>query len=105
MQTVIETKKFEAKIKSPMGPIKAYVELSMYSETAFGGTAKLLGLTVPYENGKVNGSNYQLGVQVKLPFGELPVDVDINLAADGTITGWAYAPKHKPMKIEGAQVK
>lgn len=105
MQTVIETKKFEAKIKSPVGPIKAHVELTMYSEIEFSGTAKLMGFTIPYENGKVNGNNYQFGIQVKLPFGALPVEVDANLAADGTVTGLVHAPNHKPMKIEGAQVQ
>lgn len=105
MQPVNKIKKFEAKIKSPMGPIKVHVELTMYTETEFGGTAKLMGLTIPYENGKVNGSSYQFGIQVKLPFGVLPVEVDANLAADGTVTGLAHAPNHKPMKIEGAQVQ
>lgn len=105
MQPVSKAKKFEATIKSPMGPILVYVELEVYSETEFSGTAKLMGSTIPCENGKVNGSSYQFGVQVKLPFGVLPVEIDANLADDGTLTGFANAPKHKPMKIEGVQVQ
>uniref|UniRef100_UPI0006D27AC7 hypothetical protein n=1 Tax=Clostridium sp. NkU-1 TaxID=1095009 RepID=UPI0006D27AC7 len=88
-----------------MGPIKVHVELEMDSETEFIGTAKLMGLTIPYKNGKINGDNYQFAITVKLPFGELPVEVDANLAADGTITGFAHAPNHKPMEIEGVQVQ
>lgn len=104
MHTLTGSQQFEVKIKSPVGWVKAHVGLEMDTENSFHGTAKLMGLNVPYEKGRTDGSHYRFDIAVKLPFGELPVSIRADLHEDGSVTGFADAPKHKPMKIEGAKI-
>ncbi len=92
---------FEVQIKSPMGWIKVQGDLNLQSETEFSGQAKLLGFTVPLTDCEKAGAHFQFVASPKLPFGVLRVEIGADVAEDGTITGIANAPRHKPMAIKG----
>lgn len=91
----------EAQIKSPMGWIKVMVSLTLLSDTAFSGQAKLMGFTVDLTECEKSGSHFHFTASPKLPFGVLRVEIDADVAADGAVTGIANAPRHRPMEIKG----
>ena len=92
---------FEVQIKSPMGWIKVQGDLNLQSETEFSGYAKLMGFTVTLTDCEKNGSHFRFAASPKLPFGVLRVEIEADVTEDGTITGIANAPRHKPMEIKG----
>ncbi len=92
---------FEVQIKSPMGWIKVQGSLKMESETTFFGQAKLLGFTVPLTDCTRSGAQFSFAASPKLPFGVLRVEITVDVSDDGTVTGIANAPRHKPMEIKG----
>lgn len=94
----------EVELKSPMGWIKVQAFLNILSETAFAGTAKLMGFTVELTDCEKNGSQFRFAASPKLPFGVLRVEIEAEIAEDGTVTGVANAPRHKPMEIKGQVV-
>ena len=94
----------EAQIKSPMGWIKILGEISLQSETAFSGHASLMGFTVELTDCVKDGSHLCFAASPKLPFGVLHVEINADIAEDGTITGVANAPRHRPMEIKGKMV-
>ena len=103
MNTWAETnERYDIQLKSPMGWIKIYAELTVTSETAFRGEAKLLGQTVPLTDCVKNGRSYTFKAAPKLPFGVLEVDISADVHDDGSVTGVATAPRHRPMEIRGA---
>ena len=91
----------EAQIKSPMGWIKLLASLTFESEDVFTGHAKLLGITVELTDCKREGDRYYFAAAPTLPFGVLNVLIEATFNEDGSISGIANAPKHKPMQIKG----
>lgn len=91
----------DAQIKSPMGWIKVQVSLTLLSDTTFSGQAKLMGFTVDLTECKKSDSHFHFTASPKLPFGVLRVEIDADIAEDGTVTGIANAPRHRPMEIKG----
>lgn len=94
----------EVELKSPMGWIKVQALLNILSETTFTGNAKLMGFTVELTDCEKNGSQFRFVASPKLPFGVLRVEIEAEIAEDGTVTGVANAPRHKPMEIKGQVV-
>ena len=92
---------FEVQIKSPMGWIKVQGTVTLQSETELSGQAKLLGFTVPLTDCMKEGSHLTFVASPKLPFGVLRVEITADVSDDGTVTGIANAPRHKPMEIKG----
>ena len=97
------TTQYELQIHSPMGWIKAYADLTI-NGSELSGSAKLLGQTVELTNCTCEGSHYHFTAAPQLPFGVLEVTIDADIAADGTVTGTANAPHHRPMEIKGSPV-
>lgn len=94
----------EVELKSPMGWIKVQALLKIASETEFSGNAKLMGFTVELTDCAKSGSHFSFVASPKLPFGVLRVEIEADIAEDGTVTGVANAPRHKPMEIKGQVV-
>lgn len=94
----------EVELKSPMGWIKVQALLKITSETEFSGNAKLMGFTVELTDCVRSGSHFNFVASPKLPFGVLRVEIEADIAEDGTVTGVANAPRHKPMEIKGQVV-
>lgn len=92
---------FEVRVQSPMGWVKVQVFLTLKSETAFSGYAKLMGFMVELTDCVKAGSHFSFAACPKLPFGVLRVEIEADVAEDGVITGVANAPRHKPMTIQG----
>ena len=92
---------FDVQIKSPMGWVKVEASIKVESETAFSGQAKLLGFTVALTDCVMAGDRVRFAASPKLPFGVLRVEIEADIHADGTVTGIANAPRHKPMEIKG----
>ena len=97
--------KYDIQLKSPMGWIKVKADLVMDSETEFHGEVKLLGLTVPMVDCSKTNATYQFKASPKLPFGVLEVTITAEVHADGSVTGIANAPRHKPMEIKGQRIQ
>ncbi len=95
---------YDLELKSPMGWIKVKGDLFMDTETEFHGEATLMGLTVPLTDCSRNGSVYQFKASPRLPFGVLEVTILAVIHEDGTVTGTANAPHHRPMEIKGQRV-
>ena len=95
---------FEVQIKSPMGWVKVDAALHILSEAAFTGQAKLLGFTVDLTDCVLDGSHVRFAASPKLPFGVLRVEIEADIHEDGTVSGIANAPRHKPMEIKGQLV-
>lgn len=91
----------DIQIKSPMGWVKTEVSLHIDSETAVSGRAKLLGFTVDLTDATRDGDHVHAAAAPKLPFGVLCVEINGDVAEDGTVTGIANAPHHRPMEIKG----
>lgn len=94
------TNHYDIQLHSPMGWIKAIASLTTEGDT-FSGEAKLLGQNVPLTDCARDGGHYHFTAAPKLPFGVLTVTIDADIAPDGTVTGVANAPHHKPMEIKG----
>ncbi len=95
---------YDIQLKSPMGWIKVKADLVIDSETEFHGEVKLMGLTVPTTDCSKDAAIYRFRVSPKLPFGVLEVTISAEVHADGSVTGIANAPRHKPMEIKGQHV-
>ena len=95
---------FEVQIKSPMGWVKVNASFHILSETAFTGQAKLLGFTVELADCVLNGAHVRCAASPKLPFGVLRVEIEADIHEDGSVSGIANAPRHKPMEIKGQLV-
>ncbi len=92
----------EAQIKSPMGWVKVQVSLILLSDTAFFRSRKAYGLhSRPDGMRKKAARIFILRLLLKLPFGVLRVEINADVAEDGTVTGIANAPRHRPMEIKG----
>ena len=98
------TYQFDVQIKSPMGWVKVEAAIKVESETAFSGQAKLLGFTVELTDCVLAGDHVRFAASPKLPFGVLRVEIEADINADGSVTGIANAPRHKPMEIKGQMV-
>lgn len=48
-----------------------------------------------------DGTHYAFPIQVKLPFGQLQVEITADRVSDGSIRGTATAPHRKPMRLVG----
>ncbi len=96
---------YDIQLKSPMGWIKVKANLVADSETEFHGEVKLLGVTVPMVDCVKNAFTYQFKVSPKLPFGVLEVTITAEIHDDGSVTGVANAPRHKPMEIKGERAQ
>ncbi len=103
--TEVNHEQYDIQLKSPMGWIKVKADLVVDSETEFHGEVKLLGLTVPMVDCVKNAFTYQFKASPKLPFGVLEVTITAEVHADGSVTGIANAPRHKPMEIKGQRVR
>ena len=97
--------RYDIQLKSPMGWIKAIADIFTDSETEFHGEAKLMGIVVPLTDCSKNASTYHFKASPKLPFGVLEVTISVDIHADGSVTGVANAPRHKPMEIKGQRVQ
>ena len=58
MMITVNTYLIEAQIKSPMGWVKVQVSLTLLSDTAFSGRAKLMGFTVDLTECEKSGSHF-----------------------------------------------
>ena len=96
---------YDIQLKSPMGWIKVKADLVVDSETEFHGEVKLMGIVVPMTDCVKSTMTYQFKVSPKLPFGVLEVTISADIHADGTVTGIANAPRHKPMEIKGQRIQ
>ena len=95
---------FEVEIKSPMGWVKVLASVAVTSETGFSGSARLLGFTVELTDCVRQGDHVRFAASPKLPFGVLRVELEADVAADGSVTGIANAPRHRPMELRGRMV-
>lgn len=100
MTNTIVKENYTIQLKSPMGWIKINAALET-ADDCFTGEAKLLGMTVPLTDCVKSGSNYSFKASPRLPFGVLEVSVNADINEDGSVTGIATAPHHKPMEIKG----
>ena len=89
-------------IKSPMGPIKAFVNIDPVDDTHFTGTAKLMGKSADFDNGLRNGSSFVGDVTLVLPFGKATININVSIDDNGTIKGEASMPHRRPMSITGS---
>lgn len=96
---------YEIKWKSPMGWVKAEADLTMESDTTFGGEVRLLGNAAPICNGVKTGTKYCFSVALRLPFGKANVTIDVTVQPDGSVTGVAKAEHEKPMEIVGQRLQ
>ena len=98
------TEKFTATatIKSPMGPIKVFVNVDPSDDTRFTGTARLMGKSADFENGMRNGNSFVGDVTLQLPFGKATININVAIDDNGTIKGEATMPHRKPMSITGS---
>ena len=95
---------YDIQLKSPMGWITVKAGLVMDSETDFHGEVRLLGLTAPMTDCVKDGAHYQFKASPRLPFGVLEVAIAADVHEDGSVTGIADAPRHKPMEIKGRRL-
>jgi hypothetical protein len=93
--------KIDMEIKSPMGWVKLKGGLTIDEGTDFHGCVKLMGIEAEMKNCVRNGSDFKAQASPKLPFGILEVSIEVAVAEDGTVSGTAYAPRHKPMELRG----
>ena len=100
----MDHEQYDIQLKSPMGWIKVKADLVTDSETSFHGEVRLLGLTVPMEDCTRNGAHYRFKASPKLPFGVLEVTISVDVQPDGSVTGVADAPRHRPMAIKGQRL-
>ncbi len=100
----IPCEQYTIRLHSPMGWIQIKASLWMDSDTEFHGEARLMGITVPLQDCTRNGSTYHFKASPKLPFGVLEVSIAAEIHADGSVSGIANAPRHKPMEIQGQRV-
>ena len=101
----VNHEQYDIQLRSPMGWIKVKAGLIMDTETTFHGEVKLMGITVPMADCVKSGASYQFKASPKLPFGVLEVTISADVHADGSVTGVANAPRHKPMEIKGRRVQ
>ncbi len=102
MSTDYHTKEsYEIELKSPMGWITIKAELTLTSPNEFTGEAKLMGKSVPLTNCHKNGTHYEFQAAPRLPFGVVEVSVSADVQEDGSVSGIADAPRHRPMEIRG----
>ena len=101
MLTTGKTYDFEREILSPMGWVKILAAITVTGDTAFSGTARLLGFTVELTFGGRGADPVRFAAAPKLPFGVLRVVVAADVAEDGAVTGVANAPRHRPMTLRG----
>lgn len=92
---------YDIQLNSPMGWIKIIAAVTEMLETEFEGSVKLLGLTVPMANCRKDGAVYSFSASPKLPFGVLDVQITAKVGEDGSVTGAATAPRHRPMEVMG----
>jgi hypothetical protein len=100
-----ESEQYDIQLKSPMGWIKVKAGLTPDTKNTFHGEAKLMGITVPITDCVKDGGNYRFKASPKLPFGVLDVTISADIHPDGSVTGVADAPRHKPMEIKGQRVQ
>lgn len=101
MLTTGKTYDFEGEILSPMGWVKILAAITVTGDTAFSGTARLLGFTVELTDCVRGGDHVRFAAAPKLPFGVLRVELEADVAQDGAVTGVANAPRHRPMALRG----
>lgn len=89
-------------IKSPMGPIKAFVNIDPVDATHFTGNAKLMGKEAPITGGLRNGSSFVGDISLMLPFGKANIRIEVAIDENGTIKGEAIMPHRKGMTITGS---
>lgn len=88
-------------IKSPMGPIKAFVNIDPTDDTHFTGTAKLMGKEAAITGGLRNGSSFIGDISLMLPFGKANIRIEVAIDDNGAIKGEAIMPHRRPMAITG----
>ena len=88
-------------IKSPMGPIKAYVNIDPVDSTHFTGTAKLMGKEADITGGLRNGNSFVGDITLALPFGKATININVTIDENGAIAGEASIPHRRPMSITG----
>ncbi len=101
MNETVNSTLYDIQIKSPMGWIKVKADLTEDSDTAFHDEVRLMGITVPMTDCEKCGQRYRFKASPRLPFGVLEVAIEAEVHADGSVTGTANAPRHKPMDIRG----
>lgn len=89
-------------IKSPMGPIKAIVDVEPTDGGHFNGTAKLMGKSAEITGGLRNGSNFIGDISLALPFGNANLRIEVAIDENGVIKGEAIMPHRKAMAITGS---
>ena len=101
MLTTGNTYDFEGEILSPMGWVKVLANVAVTGDTSFTGSARLLGFTVALTDCVRDGDHVRFAASPRLPFGVLRVEIEADIAPDGSVTGVANAPRHRPMAIQG----
>lgn len=88
----------EIKVKAPIfGWVKIDTHINVDSESAFHGSGKVMGKTVNFKDGVIEGEDYLFQVTIK----SIVISIKAQLHEDDTITGEAHAAKYRPMKVRG----
>ena len=88
----------DIQVKAPIfGWVKIATTIIVDSDTAFHGSGKVMGRTVNFNDGVIEGEDYLFQVSIK----SMIIKIKAQLHEDDTITGEAHAPKYKPLKVKG----
>lgn len=102
---VLEAQEYEIKVETPVGEIKAFVDIAITGKETFTGQTKIMGKQCILSNGKIKEGNiFMFDVVVALPFGKLKLDIEVKIDDEGKVTGEACAPKRKAMPITGCRL-
>ena len=90
------------KVKAPIvGNVKIDTHISVDSDTAFHGYGIVLGRTVRFDKGDIEGKDYKFAVTIK----KIVINISAQINEDGTITGGATAAHYRPMKVTGEVIE
>lgn len=89
-------------IKSPMGPIKAFVNIDPADNNHFTGTAKLMGKETDITGGDVDIDGRFAERQGQCDVANKAVSVALTIDENGAIAGEASMPRRRPMSITGS---
>ncbi len=88
----------DIQVKAPIfGWVKIATTIDVDSETSFHGSGKVMGRTVNFNDGVIEGEDYLFQVTIK----SMVIKIRAQLHEDDTITGEAHAPKYRPLKVRG----
>ena len=88
----------EIQVKAPIfGWVKIDTIIDVDDEKSFHGSGKVLGRTIGFKDGVIQGDDYLFGVSIK----NIPISITAQMHEDDSITGEGRAAKYKAMKVKG----